>query len=234
MSLSVEKLKKLRLNCGWSQERLAGISGLSLRTIQRIENGENPSLESQLAIATAFNISPSELLDDKDIEIGSGGINWSGITGLVLCAFFMFTQFKLGGAIFFDGVSFLFVIGLSLAMSSISLGLNNTLATLSLTRWIIFLPKHEIGLQDNLPYLNKFIIYCHVAGAISTLVGIIAVFMTPESYTYAFEPQAKNPFAMGVGIAFLTTLYAAILAELILRPLKHQIERLLIKHNTHS
>ncbi|TQV73700.1 helix-turn-helix transcriptional regulator [Aliikangiella marina] len=230
MSLSVEKMKKLRLNSGWSQERLAEISGLSLRTIQRIENGDNPSLESQLAIATAFNVSPVDLMNDHDIEVGSGGINWSGVVGVLLCVALMGLQFILGGAVYFDAVSILLVIGLPFAMSAISFGLDKTLTTIYLMRWVILLPKNETGLQNNLPYLKHYILYCHVARAVSALVGIIAVLMTADSYVYNFEPEAKNPLAMGIGIALLTVLYAAMLAELILRPLKHQIERLLITH----
>lgn len=64
MSISAEKLNKLRIQNGWSQERLAEISGLSLRTIQRLEKGETASLESQQAISKAFDIPPSELLED--------------------------------------------------------------------------------------------------------------------------------------------------------------------------
>ena len=129
--------------------------------------------------------------------------------------------------------SFVIVIGLTLAMSVISLGLDNTLSTVLLTRWVFLLPKHEIGLQKYIPNLNKLITYCHVSGAISTLVGIIAVCITPESYDYS-HPAANYPFAMGIGIALLTLLYATMLAELILRPLKHQIERLLIQHQSRA
>jgi transcriptional regulator with XRE-family HTH domain len=36
-------IQKLRLQRGWSQEQLAELTGLSVRTIQRIERGQNPS-----------------------------------------------------------------------------------------------------------------------------------------------------------------------------------------------
>lgn len=228
MSVSIEKVKKLRKHSGWSQERLAEISGLSLRTIQRIETSGNASLESQLAIATAFSISPGELLDNEKIEIGNGGINWGGILGVLLCVFLMMFQFDLGNTSFFDLYSLLLVIGLSVAISSISMGLNNTLTTILLFRWVFFLPKNKVGMQKHLPDLNKLIIYCHVSGAISSLVGIISVLMTPDLSQYHL--QAQYPLAVGLGVALLTSLYAAMLAELILRPLKHQIERLLIQH----
>ncbi|MCB2182157.1 MAG: 2TM domain-containing protein [Desulfobulbaceae bacterium] len=47
-------VRKLRLERGWSQEQLAEISGLSTRTIQRVERGQKASLESQKALAAAF------------------------------------------------------------------------------------------------------------------------------------------------------------------------------------
>ena len=42
-------IKKLRKERSWSQDQLASVSGLSLRTIQRIENEGACSLESKSA-----------------------------------------------------------------------------------------------------------------------------------------------------------------------------------------
>ncbi len=39
-------VRKLRLQRAWSQEQLAQLSGLSVRTIQRIERGQACGLES--------------------------------------------------------------------------------------------------------------------------------------------------------------------------------------------
>lgn len=234
MAISVEKLKRLRNHHGWSQERLSEISGISLRTIQRTETGENVSLETQLAIATAFNIPPSELLQDEDVEVGHGGINWGGVTGIFLVLFLMFIQFYLPGTPFFEPYSLLLVLGLPFAMSCMSNGLDKSISTIAMLRWVLLLPKNEVGLQNKLPYLNKYIVYCHTAGAISTLVGVIALLMTPESYSWSINPVPKNPFLFSLGVAFLTTLYAAMFAELILRPLKHQMENQLIRHSSHN
>ena len=44
-------LRKLRLQRGWSQEQVAELTDLSVRTIQRIERGGQPSLESAKALA---------------------------------------------------------------------------------------------------------------------------------------------------------------------------------------
>lgn len=58
------RIKKLRNQKGMSQELLAEESGLSLRTIQRIENGEtNPTGESLKRISNALNVNPDELMD---------------------------------------------------------------------------------------------------------------------------------------------------------------------------
>ena len=47
-------IQKLRLQRGWSQEQLAEVSGLSVRTIQRLERGQPGSLESMKALAAVF------------------------------------------------------------------------------------------------------------------------------------------------------------------------------------
>lgn len=58
------KLKALRHQKGMSQEALAEASGLSLRTIQRIENGiTNPTGDSLKRLANALNVNPDELID---------------------------------------------------------------------------------------------------------------------------------------------------------------------------
>ena len=54
-------LKKLRLEKNWSQEQLAEITGISARTIQRIENGKTPGMETLKALAAGFDISVAEL-----------------------------------------------------------------------------------------------------------------------------------------------------------------------------
>lgn len=54
-------LQTLRLNKGWSQEHLASVSGVSVRTIQRLENGANAAPDSLQALAAAFDVEVSDL-----------------------------------------------------------------------------------------------------------------------------------------------------------------------------
>lgn len=49
-------IQKLRLQKGWSQEQLAELAGLSVRTVQRLEGGQPGSLESLKALAAVFEI----------------------------------------------------------------------------------------------------------------------------------------------------------------------------------
>jgi len=49
-------LRKLRLQRGWSQEQVAELADLSVRTIQRIERGGQASLESANALAAVFEV----------------------------------------------------------------------------------------------------------------------------------------------------------------------------------
>ena len=58
------RLKELRNRKGLSQETLAEESGLSLRTIQRIENNESkPTGETLKRLSNALDINPDELID---------------------------------------------------------------------------------------------------------------------------------------------------------------------------
>jgi len=49
-------VRKLRLQRGWSQEHLAELTGVNVRTIQRIERGKKSSLETRSALAAIFEV----------------------------------------------------------------------------------------------------------------------------------------------------------------------------------
>ena len=54
-------VQKLRLKHGWSQQQLADASGLSVRTVQRIEAGDPASTESLKSLAAVFEVDFSTL-----------------------------------------------------------------------------------------------------------------------------------------------------------------------------
>ena len=73
-------LRDLRVSRHWSQDELAQLSGLNLRTIHRLEAGANPSAESLRALAAVFEVSPETLLADT-------ASHESGITEAILRGF---------------------------------------------------------------------------------------------------------------------------------------------------
>lgn len=62
MQVNIDVIKTQRSNRAWSQTQLAEVSGLSLRTIQRIEKTGVASLESVKSLASVFEV------DIKDIQ----------------------------------------------------------------------------------------------------------------------------------------------------------------------
>ena len=64
---NLRNIKKMRLERHWTQDQLAEMSGLSVRTVQRIENGENAGLESLKSLAAVFETNIAD--SDKKVEM---------------------------------------------------------------------------------------------------------------------------------------------------------------------
>lgn len=79
-------VRRLREKRNWSQEQLATMSGLSTRTIQRIESGNKASLESLKALASVFEIDISKL-QEEIIVIDKTSAEWNKEPFLVRFAF---------------------------------------------------------------------------------------------------------------------------------------------------
>ena len=58
-------IQKMRLKRGWSQQQLADASGLSARTVQRIESGHAGSVESIKSLAAVFEVDFSTLITEE-------------------------------------------------------------------------------------------------------------------------------------------------------------------------
>lgn len=65
---SVPHIKDLRTARAWSQEQLAQVASINVRTIQRIENGEPASFETLKSIAAAFDMDVAKLIEPKKSE----------------------------------------------------------------------------------------------------------------------------------------------------------------------
>jgi transcriptional regulator with XRE-family HTH domain len=64
MKLNSAVIRLEREKRAWSQEHLAGVTGLALRTIQRIESTGVASYESTSAIAAVFDLPVTALRDE--------------------------------------------------------------------------------------------------------------------------------------------------------------------------
>ena len=62
------QVRRWRDRRGWSQEHLAEVAGIGLRTVQRIENGEKAARESVMALAAAFGVDVAALTVDAEAE----------------------------------------------------------------------------------------------------------------------------------------------------------------------
>lgn len=65
---NAEKIRRWREERHWSQEHLAAVAGIGVRTVQRIENGETASNETLMALAAAFSVDVAALTDDAAIK----------------------------------------------------------------------------------------------------------------------------------------------------------------------
>ncbi len=81
-------LKQLRIGRHLSQEQLARMSGLNVRTIQRIESGQNASLESLKCLAAALETDVSTLNQEK-FAMDRNSRNWHSLPFWLKCWFFI-------------------------------------------------------------------------------------------------------------------------------------------------
>ncbi len=76
-------IRQRRIESGWSQLQLAEFSGLSLRTIQRIEKGNTLTIESLKALAAVFNVDFNELTNVDDFaEVDESILDEEALTEL--------------------------------------------------------------------------------------------------------------------------------------------------------
>jgi len=220
--LNPEKVKKHRQENGFSQELLAKASGLSLRTIQRIEKDGKASPETQLALAATFNISPKELFQISP----NLNVNWqwrnimhSAIALLVSAITVYFVVLITGDiSVFIDTISLLFLLFFMYSGTVIAFGVNGLMKSITGLR---FLFTNEIEVtqasHDLAHILAKQIWFLYGGAFIGILIGVIAI---------AAHMTAADALGPAYAVNMLVLLYAAIFAEGVLRPLSTKL-----KHN---
>ena len=66
MRTDAARVRRLREQRAWSQEQLAEIAGINVRTLQRVESTGGGSLETRMALAAALEVTPAELCVPPD------------------------------------------------------------------------------------------------------------------------------------------------------------------------
>lgn len=129
MKISAAVVRRLRLERGWSQEQLALASGLSLRTIQRVEADGSASLATKVCFAATFGIPLVELAADEGKHgfVGESGAHAIGalLIGIAVLACVLIGESgRLPGLPTSDALAVLHVLlGTLGALLSISAGL---------------------------------------------------------------------------------------------------------------
>lgn len=232
MKVCKNKIVTLRKEHGWSQSTLAEISGLGERTIQRIEKEGACSLESAMALASVFELSPKELHVDVEANqiddhiVHAREINWGGVIGMIVlllsAVFIINLTSKYPN---WEIVSASLILGLTFTLSCVAHGVRETISSLAATAWIIRIPTAVQGVSKKIAIIKSLRDYAYMVGIVSSLVcGLtivnhsqIDLLHLTNYFTYAIRPLV----------------YGILVSELWFRPLKHRLEHML-KVNTLS
>ena len=91
MEVKKAHVKQLRIDKGWTQQQLADVTSLSLRTVQRVEKLGVASMESVNALCSVFDVERSDLLTENVTDALKFSQNQLSIrTKLAFLSFFLF------------------------------------------------------------------------------------------------------------------------------------------------
>ena len=222
MYLSVEKIKRLRKEKGWSQEVLAKATGLSVRTIQRIESNGKSSAESALAIAAVFDLSPKLLIaTSNEIEV-----NWTKemvmknalalaiITGVI----WMLVILAGSANLYMDTASALFLVLFLYGATIVTFGTEGLFKSIVGLKYLF---TDEMVGGTKAKYLAKVytaqVKFLYGGALIGLVIGAIAILGNIDTYDNFIFQRAS-------AVNLIVLFYAAILSEGLIRPLSLKLE----------
>jgi transcriptional regulator with XRE-family HTH domain len=221
MSVSNKLVKLMREERGWSQEQLATISGISERTVQRVEKDGKCSLESKMALSSAFEVSPIDLEDNvqSDVLFEQNRIEWTSVTGyiilLIILPILLFLLTNTHGI--WEIGCLLIVEGLTLAISTASHGVDETIRFFRNS----FLPVRKVANSNNykvyIILANQVIRYAYTFGCLTSLIYLLVILThVPDRFHHINIVLAEMAFPI---------VYSILLTELWIRPFKHKVEK---------
>lgn len=225
--LSAEKLKQLRVQHGWTQEQLATISGISTRTVQRIEQTGECSLESKMAIAAAFNVKPQWLnnvtTEPTDLLAASpaaNAIGWGLFISFIVAILYFQGEGSINARPHINALTLVVTLA-ALSVRTIDLkslgyliafsfGRSNRPCPVSTPQAIMFVKQ-----LINFTYLSAIFAFFFHVSLMTTAWSGVSLF---------YEPLLNIIFQS----AFSAGLYAIFIAEFIFRTAKLRLENLLL------
>ena len=91
MQINPTVIRAKRIEMGWTQQQLSDVSGLSLRTIQRVESQGQGSLETCNALCAVLELDRQQILLEKPAILRSRSVlnitPWWAIIGAILLGF---------------------------------------------------------------------------------------------------------------------------------------------------
>ena len=229
MSVSKHNILRLRKDRGWSQEKLAAMSSLSERTIQRIEKEGNCSLDSKMALASAFEVPPYELSETEDFSSEDLTMitDWGGVLGLFILGLATPTVILLTGTQgMWELTSFSIVIGLTVILSIMTYGFKQTHLLFDKTSYIVRYPRKVKG-------LNHLIMHAQFVIKNAYIIGIVASVVT--GLTLAIhKPMMLDSLKHFIPILLKPTIYAMLFIEFWFRPYKNKLEKMLKKQSLNT
>ncbi|MBA6253120.1 helix-turn-helix domain-containing protein [Colwellia sp. MB3u-55] len=222
MLLSTDKIKKLRSENGWSQEVLAKATGLSARTIQRIESDGKASAESALAIASVFNLSPQLLMaTPNEIEV-----NWTrkiimkNLLALVVISGTVAMLVILAGStdLVIDGLSGVFLVLFLYAATIIAFGTDGMIKSLIGLKYLF---TDELVGGSQAKYLselyNSQVKFLYGGALVGLVIGAISILGNVDTYDNFVIQRASS-------VNLIVLFYAALMAESVFRPLSLKLK----------
>ncbi|WP_206483231.1 helix-turn-helix transcriptional regulator [Thalassotalea sp. G2M2-11] len=214
LQLDIEAIKRFRSQKNWTQQQLADICDVSLRTIQRIEKTGISSIETLSALCSAFNTDKSNLLEESfPLNDKHEVKKLPELLGILLMLSIVTTlMLKFGHLnMFVDLVSGLFVGGVLIGCTLLTYAKNPKLSSSSYVTnsqrtysWLF----NKVAMFNS---LSNFTLYGFlVAMGVETLLII-------KNYN---EPKLMGP---ALAVLIISFLYAIIFSELVIQVLKHNL-----------
>lgn len=218
INISGEKVKLHRNNKGWTQEVLAKASGLSLRTVQRLEREGGGSGETLQALAAALEVEVGALFFEYPNPQGrwtKEKIMHAGVAIFVLFGAMGFLMILAGKAkMFWDVYSLLFALFFTYSATIVAFGVSGLFKSIKGLRYLFaehIAPGRSV---EQLVFIyKKQIQFCYAAGVIGVLVGCISIHGNFDLI------ESDEVFHKAYAVNILLFLYCAMINEAILRPL---------------